>query len=123
MISTESQQKIISKALMGNVAKCGDHIEAIFQYIVERGYRPKTAFIRINRFDLFDIMVCVPGKDFWDDGFIEVYDYAAKLEDKVEDSGEGFSVEFSFLGFYNGYDEDAISSDGFILEYRGRHEA
>jgi len=119
----ESHQRILAKALAGNIAKCGDYVQRLFRHLRAQGFAPREAFLRINDIDLFDIMVCVPKRDFWNEDFGEAYRCTWGIKDELEASDAGFSIEFSFLGFHDNYSMDKIFEDGFVLKYGGTGHA
>lgn len=114
----ESYQKTLVKALNENVDKCGEYTEKIIQHLHSLDIRSKDAFLRINKFDLFNILVCVPEKDFLDEKFFDVYDFVTEFEDKKNSSDNTFAIEFSFLDFNDKYCVRTINSDGYILRLR-----
>src|SRR5690606_3767408 len=115
----ESQHRALVKALEQNVDKCGDYTEQILNYLKGLKIDPKDAFLRISKFDLLKVIICVPEKDFLNERFFEVYDYVSDFEDQNNSANDNtFEIEFSFLDFQNDYCVKTLNSDGYILRFK-----
>lgn len=115
----ESHHKALVKTLEQNVDKCGSYTESIISYLKELKINPKDAFLRISKFDLFDVIICVPEKEFLNERFFEVYDYVSDFEDQYNSVKDNtFEVEFSFLDFQNDYCVKTLNSDGYIFRLK-----
>jgi len=107
--------------LQENLDKCGLYTEKLYGHLRKNGFSPENTYLRINDFDHFEAIVCVPEENFVDHRFLEMYRYTSRLEGDAKDR---FFVEFSFLGFEDGYNRGAMESDGYALKYgRENHEA
>ena len=114
----ENYQKTLVRALNENVDKCGEYTEEIIKHLHSLGIQSKDAFLRINKYDLFNVLVCVPEKDFIDEKFFSVYDFVTEFEDQLNSSDGTFAIEFSFLDFNDQYCVRTINSDGYILRLK-----
>lgn len=116
----ESIQKTLVKALDENIDKCGTYTENVLKRLTEFDIKAQDAFLRINNFDFFNILVCIPEKDFLDDKFFHVYDFITEFEDSKNTPENNLTVEFSFLDFNSDFDYcvNKINSDGYILRLK-----
>jgi hypothetical protein len=115
----ESHHKALVKALEQNVDLCGNYTEQVFNFLKEQSIEPQDAFLKISKFDLFNVIICVPEKDFLNEKFFGVYDYISEFEVKNNSSKDStFQVEFSFLDFQDQYCVNTLNSDGYILRFK-----
>ncbi|TDS11746.1 hypothetical protein [Sphingobacterium paludis] len=114
----ESYQRTLVKALNENVDKCGSYTEQILHHLKELGIESKDSFLRINKFDLFNVLICVSERDFLKEEFFSVYDFVTDFEDEKNTSDNTFAIQFSFLDFQTDYCINTINSDGYILKFK-----
>lgn len=114
----ESHQRALVKTLNENVDKCGSYTEEVIKYLNGLEITPKDVFLRINKFDLLNVLICVPEKDFLSEKFFAVYDFITGFEDEKNSLNDTFSLEFSFLDFQDNYCMSTINGDGYILRFK-----
>jgi len=61
------------------------------------GFDPQEAWLKAVSTDFFELMIGVPSKDFFDEGFIKAYEEAGKTEDIANADTWLLSISFTSL--------------------------
>ena len=110
----EQQQKLVFSKLKENIEKSGSLTMQLIETIKESGFTTLDAYLRVNSWDDFEIMVTVPECDYLKDEFLEMYDVVSKIEN--ENKNELYDVFISFCSTNEHFDESVVSSDGYSLK-------
>ena len=112
----KNEQKVLFNQFTKNVDRSKINVINLLTDIEKHGFKPLTAYIRFESFDVFQALISVPEEDFVKDGFLKVYDRAIKLEDEIQD--ELFSLNFSFIPISDNTIEESIIHDGFVIRLK-----
>jgi hypothetical protein len=112
----EQQQKLIIEKLESNLNKAGKDTAEILAFLSENNLHPSEAYLRINSWDDFSVLIVLPQDEFLDPRMLEVYAHITQLESKVEEAM--YHIQVSFCDTEDNIDEHYIRSDGFSLKYK-----
>ena len=101
-----------------NVNECARHARIVIGHLKERNMEQTSAFLKIDSWNTFRVMIGVEEVDFLNPDFLKVYDYVSALEDKI--SSETLKVDFSFLDFTDEINEKRLGAAGFLLKLKER---
>jgi len=110
----EQQQKLVFSKLKENIDKSGSLTLSLIDTIKKYGFTPLDAYLRVESFDRFEIMITVPETDALKDEFLEMYDVISKIE--IENRNDLYDVFISFCSTNDHFDENIVSSDGYSLK-------
>ncbi|WP_145860822.1 hypothetical protein [Pedobacter suwonensis] len=111
----QSYQKSLYNSLQQNVDACAVITKSVLEYLKKINIESDTAFLKINNWDNFNIILPVKEEDFLDEKFLSVYDFASDLEEKSINDTFNFGV--SFLDYTEKLNEHNLQCDGFILKF------
>lgn len=112
----EQQQRLIIEKLISNIGKSGKHTSDILSFLRKKKLNPVSAYLRINSWDDFSILIVLPQDEFLDKRMLIVYDYISELENKVAE--DMYHIQVSVCDTNNNIDESYIRSDGFALRHK-----
>jgi hypothetical protein len=112
----EQQQRLIIEKLVSNINKAGKNTTDILSFLKKKKLSPISAYLRINSWDDFSILVILPQKEFLDKKMLSVYDYISELENKVDE--DMYHIQVSVCDTEDNIDENYVRSDGFALKYK-----
>lgn len=112
----EHAQRLIIEKLTVNINKSGKYTTAILAFLKKRKLNPISAYLRINSWDDFSILIVLPQEEFLDKKMMTVYDYISELETNVCE--EMYHIQVSICDTEEGIDENYVRSDGFALKYK-----
>lgn len=101
-----------------NVNECARYTRIVIGHLKERNMEQTSAFLKIDSWNTFRVMIGVKEVDFLNPDFLKVYDYVSALEDKI--SSETLKVDFSFLDFTDEINEKRLGAAGFLLKLKER---
>jgi hypothetical protein len=110
----EQAQKAVFTLLENNLNKCHQLTSKIIAFLKIRKFSPLNAYLRILSFDVFEILITIPEKEFLDDHFLAIYEEVSQIE-RTERS-DFFNVTFTFSDSGVHFDEKHLQSDGFIFK-------
>lgn len=116
----EQQQRLVIKKLVSNIDKSGKDTTQILSFFKKEGFNPISAFLRVNSWDDFSILIVLPQEEFLDDKILSVYNFLSKLENKV--SEDMYQIQVSICDTEEHIDENYVRSDGFALKYKMNEE-
>jgi hypothetical protein len=112
----EQQQRLIIEKLVSNINKAGKHTTDILFFLKKKKLNPISAYLRINSWDDFSILVILPQEEFLDKKMLNVYDYISELENKVDE--DMYHIQVSVCDTEDNIDENYVRSDGFALKHK-----
>jgi hypothetical protein len=118
----QQTQKLIVRELERNVRKTVEQADRFIEHLASMRFHPFSAYIRIDEWDTFTILVAVPDEEWCDPRFLEVFDYIIKAEQGV--SNEFYNLEIQVFGACGpeSLNETSIFADGFILKLNITYE-
>lgn len=111
----EQAQKLILEKLNDNIIKSGNHTSELLFYLNKSGFNPQAAYLKINSWDDFTVLIILPEKEFVDEKIDKVYDYFTDFEGMI--SEKLYHIHISICDNVDGLDESYIHSDGFVLKH------
>jgi hypothetical protein len=112
----EQQQRLIIEKLVSNINKAGKDTTDILSFLKKKKLNPISAYLRINSWDDFSILVILPQEEFLDKKMLSVYDYISELENKVDE--DMYHIQVSVCDTEDNIDENYVRSDGFALKHK-----
>lgn len=112
----EQTERLIFDKLKSNINNSGSHTNEILKYLKKEKFNPIGAYLKINSWDDFSILLILPENEFLSDNIYSVYDYLTKLEDKV--SSEFYKLNVSICDTDGEVDDSCIKADGFNLKHK-----
>lgn len=109
-------QRLITEKLIININRSGKDTTTLLAFLKSRQMNPISAYLRINSWDNFSILIVLPQEEFLDKKMMSVYDYISELETTV--SEEMYQIQVSICDTEEGIDENYVCSDGFALKYK-----
>ena len=110
----EQHQKLILKKLEENIEKSGSISLRLMKTLKENRFNPIDAFLRVNSWDRFDIMITVSEDEYMNEEFLEMFDVVSNIEKSSRE--ELYGVFISFCSINKFFDEQNVSSDGYLLK-------
>jgi hypothetical protein len=113
----QQTQKLIVRELDRNVGKTVEQTNLLIEHLTSKGFHPISAYIKIDDWDTFTIMITVPDEEWCDMRFLEVFDYVKDVEESAEN--EFYSLEIHPFGIPDepdAFNEQLVFFDGFILK-------
>jgi hypothetical protein len=112
----EQQQRLIIEKLISNINKAGKNTSNILSFLRKKKLNPISAYLRINSWDDFSILITLPQVEFLDKKMLNVYDYISELESKVDENM--YHIQVSVCDTEDNIDENYVRSDGFALKHK-----
>ena len=112
----EQTEKLIIDKLKTNINNSGSHTNEILKYLKKQKFNPIGAYLKINSWDDFSILLILPENEFLSDKIFSVYDYLTNLEDSV--SSEFYKLNISIYDTNGEIDDNCIKADGFNLKHK-----
>jgi hypothetical protein len=110
----EQHQKLIFKKLEENIEKSGFITFELINMLKGRRFNPIDAYLRVNSWDKFDIMITVSEEDYLKEEFFFLFDVVSNVEKRYK--VELFGIFISFCSINKHFDEQSVSSDGYSLK-------
>ncbi|HSD05778.1 hypothetical protein [Flavobacterium sp.] len=112
----EQTEKLIIDKLKTNINNSGSHTNEILKHLKKQKFNPIGAYLKINSWDDFSILLILPENEFLSDKIFSVYDYLTNLEDSV--SSEFYKLNVSIYDTDGEIDDNCIKADGFNLKHK-----
>jgi hypothetical protein len=112
----EHAQKLIIEKLQANIFKSDKDASTILTYLLKKGIKPNSVYLKINSWDDFSILFILQQKDFLSPKMIDAYHFVNDLEKKVRD--EFYHIHITFCDMDDQLDTDAVLSDGYVLKHK-----
>ncbi len=112
----EQQQKLVVEKLISNINKSGKYTNEILSFLKKKKFNPTSAYLRINSWDDFSILIVLPQKEFLDKKILIAYNFITELESKVKE--DMYNAEVMICDTEDKIDENYIRSDGFALKHK-----
>ncbi|MDR2145600.1 MAG: hypothetical protein LBE91_03960 [Tannerella sp.] len=97
-----------------NIEKSKDITVSLLNTLKRHNFNPVDAYLMVDGFDYFKILITVPELERANEDFLEMYDLVAELEEK--NKNEFYYVLVSFCHINEYFDEEKVLSDGYILK-------
>lgn len=110
----EQTQKAAIQQLESNIRKAATHTLKVFEYLKEQGITPITAYLKLDRFDVMEVMFTLEDEDLLNDKITSVYDYVCSFEEAV--SEELYNITFGFVDQGPEFNESLLRSDGYVFK-------
>jgi len=105
--------KLIKDKLSTNIELSGKYTFEIIDKMKEQGLNPTNAYLRINSWSDFDILILLPEEELLNDSIYSFYSFLAEFQEAK--SNELFEFVVSFLAKKDGLNEGKLYSDGFYF--------
>jgi hypothetical protein len=112
----EQGQKLVLDKLKNNIDKSGKHTSEILNYFKDQKFNPIAAYLKINSWDDFTILIVVPENEFIDPKFLPIYNYISKFESDVNE--ELYRLQIMICDTEGKIDDNYIKSDGFVFKHK-----
>src|SRR5438094_214896 len=112
----EQAQRLILEKLVSNINKSGKHTTEILEYLRKKKFNPISAYLKINSWDDFSVLIVLPQSEFVDKKIFSVYEFISGLENEV--SEDLYHIQVSICDTEDQIDESYVRSDGFILKHK-----
>ena len=112
----QQSERLIAKQLDGNVNKTVEETNRLVAHLTSSGFHPVSAYLRIDDWDTFTLMVTVPDDECCDPRFLPMFDYVIQTESQRESDFYSLEIQFCGLPAENALNEPAVFADGFILK-------
>jgi hypothetical protein len=109
------QQTLLEK-MSEYVSRLAADRDRIAESLTSNGFHPTKAFLRINQWNNFKLLILVPKEDFLKESFLSIYDLTYQIEEEYEGTNARLDI-----GFMNGAlteeDEKRLASDGYYHDW------
>jgi hypothetical protein len=112
----KNEEKVLFNQFTQNVDRTKSTTVTLLNDIEEAGFKPITAYIKFDSFDVFQALISVYEDDFIKDDFLKIYDKASEVERGIKD--ELYSLNFSFIPITENTIEDSIIHDGYVIRLK-----
>lgn len=112
----EQNEKLIMEKLVGNVNKSGQNTKDLLKHLKQNQFNPIGAYLKINSWDNFTILLLLPESEFLDEKIFDVYEYISTYEDSLK--SDFYNLSISIFDTDGDFNEDCIKSDGYIFKYK-----
>jgi ferritin len=112
----EQTQKLIMRQLDRNVSETVKQTDRIIKHLASKGFHPVTAYIKIDEWDAFTILVTVPDKEWCNPQFLEIFNYVIETEQHVSNEFYRLGIQLFGTPDAESINEQSIFADGFILK-------
>jgi hypothetical protein len=112
----QQTQKLIVRQLDRNVSKTIEQTDKLVEHLAKREFHPVAAYMKIDSWDAFTVIVTVPDMEWCDPKFLEIFDYV--IETEKHTSNEFYNLEIQIFGIpdVDNLNEQSIFADGFVLK-------
>jgi hypothetical protein len=111
----EEEKRLVLDQLSTNISKSADIMGQIFATFTKRGINPVSGFLRVNSWDVFDMLVTVTESDYLSEEILNLYNYIGHIEE--DSKAKYYNLTVSIMGGVEYLDIESLTSDGFILVY------
>jgi hypothetical protein len=112
----QQTRKFVTRQLDRNVSKTVEQTYRLVEHLSGLGFHPLAAYVKIDDWDTFAILMPVPDEEWCEMRFLDVFDYVIKTEQCA--SGEFYSLEIQLFGIpdMQSLNEQSVFADGYILK-------
>lgn len=111
----EKAQQVMFQKLVLNINKSGKNTSTILDYFRNKNFNPISAYLRINSFDDFALLILLPQREFIAKEMLNIYDFISEFESKENE--EYYHIQISICDTEEGIEESYVRSDGFNLKH------
>lgn len=112
----EQNEKLIMDKLVSNINLSGDFTNELIEKMKGIGVTPTQAYLKINSWDDFTILMVVTEEDFLNENIFNVYNLITEFESSKK--SEFFNISVSLLDSDGEHNEDCIMSDGYNFKFK-----
>ncbi|SES00271.1 hypothetical protein [Pedobacter rhizosphaerae] len=110
-----SAEKVILDRLDNNVDNSGTQVLDLLKFLDRKNISGNDAYLKINSWKDLSILISVKESDFYNESFLNVYEFVEHLEETL--NSETCHVEFSFVDFNEKLNDYNLHCDGYVLKY------
>ncbi len=110
----EQQEKLLNKNLKENINKSGKISLDLFKTLKENKFTPVDAYLRVDSWDRIEVMITIHEKDYIKEEFLDMFDIVSEIEENSKE--DFFSISITFCSINDNFDEEYVSSDGYIFK-------
>jgi hypothetical protein len=113
----QQAQKLIMRELDQNVGKTVTQTNLLIEHLASKGFHPVAAYMKINDWYDFTVLVTIPDDEWCDPRFLAVFNYIIQATQNISD--EFYSLEIHFCGIPanpDHFNEQSVFFDGFVLK-------
>jgi hypothetical protein len=111
----EKAQQVMFQKLVLNINKSGKNTSTVLDYFRNKNFNPISAYLRINSFDDFALLILLPQREFIAKEMLNIYDFISEFESKENE--EYYHIQISICDTEEGIEESYVRSDGFNLKH------
>jgi hypothetical protein len=119
----QQAQKLIARQLDDNLNTTVASVNQIVEHLKLQGFHPIAAYVKIENWDNFIIMVTIPDNEWCDPAFLNIFDYVFEIEETSSNDLYNLDVHFCGISDESPLNEPYVFSDGFILKLRISNDA
>lgn len=112
----EQNDRLIIEKLIANVNLSGEHTNELFTYLKSINIKPVDAYLRINSWDDFSLMLILSEIDFLSKKIDQVYNYISSFEERI--GSDFYNLSLSILDVDGDVDTKCLKSDGYSLKHK-----
>jgi hypothetical protein len=112
----EQQQRLIFEKLVSNIEKAGRDTSRVWTLLKDNRFSPIGAYLRINSWDDFSMLIILHQSDFLDERMLGVYEHISEIENDVEE--DMYHIQVAICDTEDQIDENYVRSDGFALKFK-----
>lgn len=111
-----SLQKLVHEQFEANKSKAGADTRKLIEKLLEHGFHPISARLKICSWDLMEVLITLPEKEYCAESFDDIYNVVNELEDASRN--EQYYISFRFCPEIEGFEESKVKADGFVLLHK-----
>ena len=112
----EQQQRLILEKLMSNIQQCGKHTGEILAFFKTIAFNPVAAYLKIDSWDDFSILIILPQGEFLNEKMLAAYDFISTFEQDI--ASDMYHVQVIVCDTEERIDESYVRADGFALKHK-----
>jgi hypothetical protein len=101
--------------LVLNINKTEKNTSTVLNHFRNKYFNPISAYLRINSFDDFALLILLPQREFIAKEMLGIYDFISAFENKENE--EHYHIQISLCDTEEGMEESYLRSDGFNLKH------
>lgn len=113
----EQTEKLIVEKLKTNIDASGRYTNDILKNLKANSFNPIGAYLKINSWDSFSILLIIPEEEFLNSKIYSIYNYLTNLENEV--NNDFYSLTVSIFDSNNDIDDECIKADGYNFKHKG----
>ncbi|MGJ4787354.1 hypothetical protein [Leptospira koniambonensis] len=111
----EQNQRLQFAKLQENIAKSAELAGEVIVYAKSVNINPTAAFLKIDSWEDFVLLLTIPETEFLSQNILKVYDFTSSKE--AEFNNKLYSIEIVLANMNEHFDNECLVSDGYLLKY------